>query len=476
MAQPCTQPSNADAKAVLIPFLAATALLVVLLAAIAAASLRLNRGKFVYTLDDPYIHMALAKNLVQHGVFGVTRYEFTSATSSPLWTLLIALSYGAVGVREWVPGAWCVAFALLALYAASRLGRFFGLGAWRNALLCLAVAVFTPMAPLASTGMEHTLHTALVLFLLLFVLESLDTPGARRVVWACAIAALAAGVRYESLFVILPLAAVYALHRRLAAGCALGASGCIVPGLYALYSMAHGSLPLPNSLLLKGTFHAAGNLAGLLNALGLHALTQLQATGHLLALVVLVLGAPLVRASARQAARWLPAAFAAATLAHLQFASTGWFYRYEAYLVAAGTALAAGLLLSRKSKVTSPKSQIGNRKSEIGNGTSPFPPSPWSSSSATPWPSAPPAPLPRPRGPAATSTSSNTRWDASSPRHSPPAPAWPSTTSEPSRSWPTCGSSTSSASAASRSSGPSGRDASAPRPSPSCCAPTARSI
>ena len=41
-------------------------------------------GHLTYVLDDPYIHMAVAKNFVSYGVWGVTKYGFTSVTSSIL--------------------------------------------------------------------------------------------------------------------------------------------------------------------------------------------------------------------------------------------------------------------------------------------------------------------------------------------------------------------------------------------------------
>src|SRR6266851_2122500 len=50
-------------------------------------SLARTQWHLVYPLDDAYIHMAIAKNLAQHGVWGVTSHEFTSCSSSPLWII-----------------------------------------------------------------------------------------------------------------------------------------------------------------------------------------------------------------------------------------------------------------------------------------------------------------------------------------------------------------------------------------------------
>jgi len=50
-----------------------------------------NGNHMVYSLDDAYIHMAMAKNLAIDGIWGVSKYEFASSSSSILWTALLAL-------------------------------------------------------------------------------------------------------------------------------------------------------------------------------------------------------------------------------------------------------------------------------------------------------------------------------------------------------------------------------------------------
>ena len=53
----------------------------------------LNQGHIIYSLDDAYIHMAIAKNFSQHGVWGVTDKEFSSSSSSLLYSLLLSLIF-----------------------------------------------------------------------------------------------------------------------------------------------------------------------------------------------------------------------------------------------------------------------------------------------------------------------------------------------------------------------------------------------
>ena len=45
-------------------------------------------GSFIYTLDDPYIHLALAKN-IRLGNYGINLDELSSPSPSILWPFLL---------------------------------------------------------------------------------------------------------------------------------------------------------------------------------------------------------------------------------------------------------------------------------------------------------------------------------------------------------------------------------------------------
>ena len=51
--------------------------------------LLLNSGLMVYNIDDAYIHLALAENIIR-GHYGVNLGEFSSPSSSILWPFILA--------------------------------------------------------------------------------------------------------------------------------------------------------------------------------------------------------------------------------------------------------------------------------------------------------------------------------------------------------------------------------------------------
>lgn len=309
-------------------------------AVLVAWSLRHSGGYLVYALDDAYIHMAMARNLAEHGVFGVTRYGFTSSSSSPLWTLALAGLFALVGARDWLPLVLNLVFAASLLLVAGRLLSAHGVASRARFLALLAVAFLTPLPALTLVGQEHILHAALTLAFA----GLLTSAGAEPALLLFAPFLTAA--RYEGLFLVLIGCLVLAARRRLRFAVALGAVSLLPPVVYGLVSVAHGWYPLPNPVLLKGALgeHLTGwHRLGLVPFLG--GWSELARTPHLLALVALAAIALLARwrsPSSREGT--LLVLFVGTTLLHLQYAKTGWFYRYEAYLVALGVvALAVAL-------------------------------------------------------------------------------------------------------------------------------------
>jgi hypothetical protein len=301
--------------------------------ALLGSSLRLTEHRLVYPLDDAYIHMAVARNLAEHGVWGVTRYGFTSSTSSLLWPLILAGTDAAVGPSEALPLALNVVAGVLALAIAS---WAVGTRPARQRLgFLLALVFFTPLAPLVLSGMEHTLHLAATLAFAGLFSRALDDEPRPRAFALAAAAAVATALRYESLFLVAAAGALLLWRGRRRLVIVTGLAGLAPPLAYALVSLAHGWYALPNSVLLKGAVFDVRAPSGLIELLGGRALALVSRTPHVMALL-LVSMALLAFARLPAGPRATHGLFVIAALLHMQFADTGWLYRYEAYLVALG--------------------------------------------------------------------------------------------------------------------------------------------
>lgn len=324
---------------------------------IALRALRLTHGAWTYPLDDTYIHMSIARSFALHGVWGVTPDAFTSSTSSPLWTLLLAGAFALFGVRLLIPFALNLALGVGVIVVLQSMLRSAGLSRRATLVVLLAVVLGTPMPALAFTGMEHMLHifvTLLVLRAGLRLLGGSSTRGAS--------VALVAGslvltmVRYEGLFLIFALALLLALRGRWRIAAAPAIAGGLPVVAYGAISRAHGWYWLPNSVLLKGkTLH--GPLRAWVKGLLNNGINQIWANPHVLVLLIAALALLLVPRRTAPGFAGYPGRenrdalvlFVVIALIHMQFAASGWFYRYEAYLVCLGlTLVGAGICLERE--------------------------------------------------------------------------------------------------------------------------------
>jgi hypothetical protein len=310
-------------------------------AALVGYSVRLNHGYFNYPLDDTYIHMSMAKNAVLHGVWGVTSEQFSSTTSSPLWTALLAAIYWIAGVGILAPLVLNLVFGSLIVVVAFRLLRRIGSEPAWTAVVLLALVFLSAMPTLTVVGMEHTLHGLVMLVFMLAlakVMSSAQAPAPRRVLWLAALAALLTSARYEGLFALAVVVVLLVFTRKWTAAALVSVGGMLPVVLYGWWSTLHGWYTLPNSVLLKGnTPHltAVGIAQVLLWWAGLKGFV---ANPHLLLLVaasLLVLVVLLSRSTSDQRI-FLNIIFVGITLLHVEFSRTAVFYRYDGYLLIVG--------------------------------------------------------------------------------------------------------------------------------------------
>ena len=192
---------------------------------------------------------------------GSGRGQFASASSSPLWTVLLAVLWKLGAHAVWVPFALNVLFGVAFLgVCGSYVARTFRLrttaaaaplrarrrharcrrwpsSAWSTRSRCCWLS--------SSRGRQPNVWR-----------ESGATGCGRRVV-----AALMVATRYESLFLVAVVGAILLWQGRIRPVVCLGVAAAVPVAAFALYSVAHGGLVLPNSVLMKsgpGRFSTVG--------------------------------------------------------------------------------------------------------------------------------------------------------------------------------------------------------------------------
>lgn len=309
-----------------------------------------NDHQFFFALDDPYIHLALAKGIA-HGHFGINPGEPSSPSSSILWPLLLtpfaASSNGPL---------WALVLNLLAGVCAAALFGYTVSG-WpeRDAkrsegirrVIAVGFLVFIGnLVGLTFLGMEHTLQVFLAGVVALGIIRCLQHRNVSP--WILLAAFLGPAVRYESLGLTLALCiALWGRNQRRTASLLFLAS--IVPLIVFAAFLRHLGLPaLPTSVLVKGGVHSAGvgtftHFAFLLGSSFKQILVPERSV--LLLLVLTLVG--LAWTETDRARKFAIAGAATAGLLHLIIGQFGWFHRYEVYVVLFSTLVLLYLMHER---------------------------------------------------------------------------------------------------------------------------------
>jgi hypothetical protein len=336
------------------PLLVSVVVFLASLAAALRAGLLGTDDRLFYALDDAYIHMAVARNLAEHGVWGVTAFQFSSSSSSLLWTFGLGVAYAVLGVREWVPLALNVAFSLGTLAVAEVAMRRFGAPPLLRGATLLGLVVAFPMTGMVLMGMEHPLHLLLTIAFAAAAVEALARPAGtareerRRTAALCLLAALLAASRYEGFFLVGLVGLLLLLRRQVARAVAIGVAAVAPVVAFGALSVANGWYVLPNPLMVKAVGEGASTLSKIFKPFGSEDLAFLQNNRAMP--ILLALGV-LAAAAHRRARRepWRPQVLVPALLAgmillhgHFVFSPMYWAYRYDAYLAGFGL-FAAGV-------------------------------------------------------------------------------------------------------------------------------------
>jgi hypothetical protein len=314
-----------------LPFLSGFTFVAVIVAVLEYVAIKKTGGHFCYPLDDTFIHMAVAKNLVLHGNWGITPNGFVSTSSSPLFTIILSLFFKLFSINIIMPFVIsCIGTLLMLLAIQLELDRHSTLTLF-NKVVCVIVTLFAGAIPaLTLLGMEHTLQIAFTLFFV-HSIATILTDNKNSLWQAALLAALMTATRYENASFIIAAFALLAWQKHFKSAVIISIAGALPLLLFGIYSKMHGGYFIPNSVLIKGN----QNFKYFLNG----GTTLLQATGSISGIIVAALIIALIKLQAKKYDRnfWILSMLIIAGLMHSVFASFGWFYRYEAYLIVLGS-------------------------------------------------------------------------------------------------------------------------------------------
>ena len=326
------------------PLYASVLVLCLLLWLILAVSFSHNQGRLVYALDDAYIHMAMARNFSHYGVWGVTRYGFTSSSSSILWTLLLSLTYYLLGVSQIAPLLWNLFLAVLVLVVADAILGWYRLPSALRFASLLAIIFLIPVPGLILAGTEQILQTLLAMLVTFLAGQVIsgEVPSSTtsNSTWLLLLAPLVTAVRFEGMFLIVAMVGLFLLRKRWFYALALGVCGFLPVVIYGIISVSRGWFWLPSSVLLKGIFPNLTSVSGLVLSLIISAYVNLDLAPHVFVLLIAVLLFYILACdkgrSPFESRQAMGAILLVTALPHVEFVQVGPLYRYDAYLFVLG--------------------------------------------------------------------------------------------------------------------------------------------
>ena len=289
--------------------------------------LYLNHGILTYTLDDPYIHLAMARSIAA-GHYGFNPTEFSSPASSIAWPFLLA-PFVWIGIGTIAPAIINAIVLLLTTYLLHLwLTDEMGADGLAASVITVAIVVGSNLVNMVFVGMEHSLQILLG-FLVCRGISRIERQ--RPAGWAFWMAVVAGPlVRYE-LLAISGVAIVFAAWRTKRLMATGMAALCIVltVGGFGAFLAWNGPWWLPGSVIVKSDYFGPTFIS-----LQRLAVDFLGNAGSQPGTLLAVLAALSVAGAMRRRDKTCYAVMAVLwMLAELVAGQIGWFRRYELWAV-----------------------------------------------------------------------------------------------------------------------------------------------
>lgn len=285
-----------------------------------------NHGVLTYTLDDPYIHLALAEN-IRDFHYGVNLGEYSAPSSSILWPILISM----LSVAETAPLVFNILITMLSIYmVAIQLPEPEGKslsGFLLGGVFSFLFVYSTNAVGLVYTGMEHSLQVLCVIATCYGMQEIGKTNKVP--LWFVVVVVVSPLVRYENMAISASAIMYLALIGQFRAS---AITSIVMISLLAGFSMYLNYLGLgyfPSSILAKSSIVEGSG--GRMESLMSNFTSNISHSSGYFLFFSLILGvASLVFRRNRRAISLVIVLFLG-VLMHLLLGRHGWFNRYEIY-------------------------------------------------------------------------------------------------------------------------------------------------
>ncbi|MFX1392126.1 MAG: hypothetical protein ACFFAH_01000 [Promethearchaeota archaeon] len=312
-------------------------------------TLILTDGKIIYSRDDAYIHMAIARNFALYGVWGINKNKFSSTSSSLLYTLLLSFCFLVFGVFDIIPFIINSIFATLIIFFINKVLRdYYKIPKYVNILAIFAIILFVSLPGMIFVGMEHILQTFINLCFVFYsshVLSIKELENRERLSFSpqekliFCLTPLVTMIRFEGIFLILIVSFFFLIRKRIFFFFVIFFLGILPIFIYGVVSMYYGWHFLPNSIYTKSPAPDLLTAEDFVNYFILRLILELVYSSDLSSLL---LGVFIVFCFNYYKERnlWknsniMSLIFILLTLSHIQFASVIHF-RYYAYLTTLG--------------------------------------------------------------------------------------------------------------------------------------------